>query len=211
LEYQPQTTAFVSVVGGLAVLNLMWFAAAIRATLAEAGQDGWGAAATASSALVGGSLLLLISVGAAFANSIAGSGNPAFASGLSYLAWTLFVLSSFPRAMLIMSGSFGLWRPKLISNAPFAVFVLAVILVLVGGTTWLGGSVWAPDGLFTGRLTHHRPGLGCGGESGRGPQSCHAGRVVEHVARSHPPSLLQRPTRLAMRGPKGRRASPTPA
>src|ERR1700732_1715277 len=33
---------------GLAVLNLMWFAAALRTTLADAGQDGWGAAATAS-------------------------------------------------------------------------------------------------------------------------------------------------------------------
>jgi hypothetical protein len=35
---------------GLAVLNLMWFAGALRTTLADAGQDGWGAAATASSA-----------------------------------------------------------------------------------------------------------------------------------------------------------------
>jgi hypothetical protein len=29
---------------GLAVLNLMWFAGALRTTLADAGQDGWGAA-----------------------------------------------------------------------------------------------------------------------------------------------------------------------
>src|SRR5216117_4383190 len=38
---------------GLNVLNLMWFAAALRTTLADAGQDGWGAAATASSTAVG--------------------------------------------------------------------------------------------------------------------------------------------------------------
>src|SRR5256886_13842454 len=38
---------------GLNVLNLMWFAAAIRTTLSDAGQDGWGAAATASSTAVG--------------------------------------------------------------------------------------------------------------------------------------------------------------
>src|SRR5262249_7870566 len=54
----PHTAAFLS---GLAVLNLMWFAAAIRTTVADAGQDGWGAAATASSAAVG-ALLLLLSV-----------------------------------------------------------------------------------------------------------------------------------------------------
>jgi len=35
---------------GLNILNLMWFAASLRTTLADSGQDGWGAAATASSA-----------------------------------------------------------------------------------------------------------------------------------------------------------------
>ena len=49
-----------AVLGGFAILNLMWFAAALRTTLAEAGQDGWGAAATASSAALGGLLMLLI-------------------------------------------------------------------------------------------------------------------------------------------------------
>ena len=64
-----------AVFSGMAVLNLLWFAAALRTTLADAGQDGWGAAATASSAAVGGLFLLLITVGAALAYSIAGSGN----------------------------------------------------------------------------------------------------------------------------------------
>src|SRR2546429_1047008 len=39
-----------AVFAGLAVLNLLWFAAALRTTLADAGQDGWGSAATASRA-----------------------------------------------------------------------------------------------------------------------------------------------------------------
>ena len=76
-----------AVVSGLAVLNLLWFAAALRTTLADAGQDGWGAAATASSAAVGGLFLLFITVGAALAYSIAGSGNHTFTSGLNDLAW----------------------------------------------------------------------------------------------------------------------------
>jgi len=33
-------------VTGLAVLNLLWFAASVRITLADVGKDGWGAAAT---------------------------------------------------------------------------------------------------------------------------------------------------------------------
>src|SRR5262249_51725156 len=42
-----------AVFSGMAVLNLMWFAAALRTVLADAGQDGWGAAATAASSAVG--------------------------------------------------------------------------------------------------------------------------------------------------------------
>src|ERR1700726_5308493 len=35
-----------AVFSGMAVLNLLWFAAAIRTDLADAGQDRWGAAGT---------------------------------------------------------------------------------------------------------------------------------------------------------------------
>jgi hypothetical protein len=138
-----------AVLGGFAVLNLMWFAAALRTTLAEAGQDGWGAAATASSAALGGLLMLLVTVSAALAYSIAGSRNPALLAALNDLAWAGVVLSSFPRAMLIMSAAFGLWRAGLISNRLFAVGVAAVVLVLLGGTTWMSGGFWAPDGVFS--------------------------------------------------------------
>ena len=134
---------------GLAVLNLMWFAAALRVTLADAGQDGWGAAATASSSAFGAMLLLQISVGASLAYSISGSGNNILTSGLNDFAWALGVLTSFPRAMLIMSGVFGLWRARLISNALFTVGVVAVVLGVLGGTTWLSGGFWAPDGAYS--------------------------------------------------------------
>jgi hypothetical protein len=137
-----------AVVSGLAVLNLLWFAAALSTTLADAGQDGWGAAATASSAAVGGLFLLLITVGAALAYSIAGAENHTLASGLNDFAWAGVVLTSFPRAMLIMAGTFGFWRAGLISNALFAAGVAAVVLVLLGGTTWLSG-FWAPDGGYS--------------------------------------------------------------
>jgi hypothetical protein len=138
-----------AVCSGLAVLNLMWFAAALRTALADAGQDGWGAAATASSAAFGGLFLLLITVGATLAYSITGSGNNTLTSGLNDFAWALVVLTSFPRAMLIMASAFGLWRAGLISNALFAAGVAVVVLVLLGGTTWVSGGSWAPDGPFS--------------------------------------------------------------
>jgi hypothetical protein len=138
-----------AVFSGLGVLNLMWFAAALRTTLADTGQDGWGAAATASSAAVGGLFLLLIAMVAALAYSIAGSGNQAFTSGLNDFVWAGFVLTSFPRAMLIMAGAFGLWRAGLISKALFAAGVAAVVLVLLGGTTWMSDGFWAPYGAYS--------------------------------------------------------------
>jgi hypothetical protein len=134
---------------GLNVLNLMWFAAVLRTTLADAGQDGWGAAVTASSAAVGGLFLLLVMVSAALAYSIAGSGNLALTSALNDFVWACVVMSSFPRAMMIMAGTFGLWRAGVISNAVFAAGVAALVLVLLGGTTWLSGGFWAPDGAYS--------------------------------------------------------------
>src|SRR5258706_13827541 len=134
---------------GLNLLNLLWFAAASRTTLADAGQDGWGAAATASSAALGGLFLLLITVVAAIAYSIASSGNHTLTSGLNVFVWAGIVLSSFPRAMLVMAAAFGLCRAKLISNALFAVGVAAVALTLLGGTTWMRSGFWAPDGNYS--------------------------------------------------------------
>ena len=138
-----------AVICGVNILNLMWFAAAIRTTLTDAGQGGWGAAATASSAAVGALFFLQIAMAAALAYSIAGSGNNPLTSGLNDLTWACLVLSSFPRAMLIMAGTFGLWRAGLISNALFAVGVAALVLVLLGGTTWMSDGFWAPAGAYS--------------------------------------------------------------
>ncbi len=138
-----------AVFSGIAVLYLLWFAAAIRTTLADAGQDGWGAAATAASAVLGATFLLLMTVAAALAYAIAGSANPTMTAGLNDMAWAGVVLSSFPRAMLTMAPTFGLWRAGMISNALFAVGVGAVVLTFLGGTTWLSGGFWAPDGAYS--------------------------------------------------------------
>src|SRR5262249_14222938 len=126
-----------------------WFTMAVRTTLADAGQDGWGAAATAASAAFGALFFLQLTVAAALAYSIAGSGNNMLTSGLNDLAWALVVLTSFPRAMLIMSWAFGLWRAGQISNAVFAAGVAGLVLVLLGGTTWMSGGFWAPDGAYS--------------------------------------------------------------
>jgi hypothetical protein len=137
-----------TVLFGLAILNLMWFAAALASVLRDAGQGGWGSAATAASAALGAVFFVLIIVGAALAYSVAGSGDTALTSGLNDLSWVCVVIASFPAAMLIMAGSFGLWRAGIISSALFSAGVAAVVLVLLGGTTWASDGFWAPDGTY---------------------------------------------------------------
>jgi hypothetical protein len=56
----------------------------------------------------------MITIGTALAYSIAGIGDAALTSGLNDVLWVLNVIASFPAAILIMVGSFGLWpaRPR---------------------------------------------------------------------------------------------------
>jgi hypothetical protein len=133
----------------LNVLNLMWFAAALSSVLRDAGKGGWGAAATASSAALGAVLFVLFTLNAALAYSIAGPGSSEITSALNDLSWVLPIMASFPAAMLIMSGSFGLWRAGIISNSSFAAGVAAMVLVLLRATTWAGDGFWAPDGAYS--------------------------------------------------------------
>jgi len=133
---------------GFAVLNLLWFAAAITSTLRDRGQGGWGTAATAASAALGSIFFVQMTLAASLAYSIAGSGNVPLTAGLNDVIWVLSVLASFPAAMLIMSGTFGLWRAGIISNGLFYAGVAAVVLVLLGGTTWASSGFWAADGAY---------------------------------------------------------------
>jgi len=138
-----------TVIFGFAFLNLMWFGAAITSTLRDAGKAGWGAAATASSAAFAGVWFIVLAISAALAHSIAGYGNTTLTSGLNDLVWILLVLSAFPTGMLIMSGTFGLWRAEILSNRGFALGVTAMVLVLLRATTWASDGFWAPDGVYS--------------------------------------------------------------
>ena len=143
----------VAVILGLNVLNLTWFAAALSTDLRDAGKGGWATAATASSAALGAILFLVITLNAALAYSIAGAGNNQITSALNDLSWVLIVLASFPAAMLVMSGSFGLSRAGLISNGWFSAGVAVVVLGVLRGTTWADDGFWAPDGAYSQFIT----------------------------------------------------------
>jgi hypothetical protein len=131
-----------------AFLELLWFGAALSSVLRDANLGGWAGAAIASSAAMAALLFLRMTVRAALAFSIVGPGTLAVASGLSDFAYVLTVLLAFPTAMFVMSGAFGLWRAEIISQRFFVVGVVAVVLTLLGGTTWASDGFWAPDGAY---------------------------------------------------------------
>jgi hypothetical protein len=139
-----------AVISGLGLLNLVWFAAALTTTLRAAGQGGWGTAVTAASALMAGMFFVLIALIAALAYAATGTaGDAVLASQLHRIVWATFVVSAFPRAMLTMAPTFGLWRARLISNAFFAAGVGAVILGVLGGMMWARQGAFAPDGVYS--------------------------------------------------------------
>jgi hypothetical protein len=129
-------------------IELLWFGAAVSSVLRDAGKGGWAAAATASSAAMAALLFLRMTVRAGLAFSIAGSGSPQLTRGLADLCFVLTVIWFFPAAMFVMSGAFGFWRASLISKQVFTLGVVAVVLALLGGTTWASNGFWAPDGAY---------------------------------------------------------------
>ncbi len=132
-----------------AFLELIWFGAALSSVLRDADLGGWAGAAIASSAALGALLFLRMTIRAALAFSIVGSGTLAVAPALSDFAFVLTVLMAFPTAMFVMAGAFGLWRAEIISQRFFTVSVAAVIITLLGGTTWARDGFWAPDGAYS--------------------------------------------------------------
>ncbi|HEV3097077.1 MAG TPA: hypothetical protein VG104_08020 [Candidatus Dormibacteraeota bacterium] len=131
------------------VLYLVWFASALSSVIRDRGQGTWATTATAASASFAAVTWLLVVLRSALAYSIVDSGNSQFASGLNDLSWALMVTAAIPAAMLIMSGSFGLWFARLISTAAFAPGFAAIWLELAGGTTWMHGGIWAADGAYS--------------------------------------------------------------
>jgi hypothetical protein len=122
-----------SVVFGFGVLCLMWFSAALASVLRDAGRGGWGRAVIAAGASLGGAYFLLITLRTALAYSIAGSGNVQGTSALNDLTWVLRDFAWFPAAMLIMAGSFGLWRTGIFKSGAFGAGVTAMVLSSCSG------------------------------------------------------------------------------
>jgi len=137
-----------SVFFGFGVLNLMWFGAALSSALRDAGMGGWAGAAIAAAGAFGGIVLVNVTVVTGLAYSIADTGSLQLVSGLNDLSWALQVLTSFPAAMVLMAGTFGLWRAQIISNRTYWTIFPGWVLVVLGATTWASSGFWAADGAY---------------------------------------------------------------
>jgi hypothetical protein len=144
------TAAFIF---GLAVVFLLWFAAAIASALRDAGKGGWGGATIAAGAAVGTLFYVLILVGSGLAYSIAGTGDEGVISALHTLTWTCSVILSFPFALLIGAASIGLWGARLVPDWFGWVGIVGAVALLLGGTTWANDGFWAPDGAYSQWIT----------------------------------------------------------
>ena len=102
----------------------------------------------AASAAFGALVLLNTAVCAVNAYSIAGSGSAGLTSALNDFSWALQVLTSFPAAMVLMAGTFGLWRAEIISNRLYWSIFPGWVLVVTGSTTWASSGFWAPSGAY---------------------------------------------------------------
>jgi hypothetical protein len=91
---------------------------------------------------------MLVAIRASLTYSAAGSGSDQVTSALNDLNWVLMAIGWFPIAMLVMAGSFGLWRAGIFSTRAFEAGVTAMVLVLLGTTTWASDGFWAPDGVY---------------------------------------------------------------
>lgn len=142
------TRIFVAtVLSGFAVLSILWFSQALATALDDAGKGGWGRAQTAASATLAALLYLHLIITATLAYT-AGSMNVQLASGLNDLSWVLLLLAFFPAAMVVMSGSFGLYRAGAISKPWFLSGVSIMALLLLGTTAYAGDGFWAVDGAY---------------------------------------------------------------
>ena len=138
-----------SVFFGFGVLNLMWFGAALASALRDEGMGGWAGAATAATAAFGAVVLINVTIYTALAYSITtGPAGLQLTSALNDFSWVLTVLASFPAAMVLMSGTFGLWRAEIISTRLYWMIFPAWVLVVLGGTSWASSGFWAPDGAY---------------------------------------------------------------
>ena len=138
-----------AIFSGLAVLNLLWFAAAIRTTLGGCGarrlgrggdrrkRNAWSAVPAARHDRRGPRVL-----DRRRRKSDARIGTQRLRVGLRRAHFVPARDADHVSGIRALAG-------RLISNALFAVGVAAVVLVLLGGTTWLSGGFWAPDGVYS--------------------------------------------------------------
>ena len=94
----------------LALVLLLWFAAAIANLLRERGEGRVGATVIAAAAAFVTLQIALTAIGAALAYSLAGSGDPGIVKSLFDVTLILDVFAALPSAVFILASAVGLGR-----------------------------------------------------------------------------------------------------
>jgi hypothetical protein len=135
-----------SVLFAVGLVFLVWFAAAVANHLRESGESRAGATVLAAGAVFAAVQLVLSTLYATLAFSIAGSGQAATTKALFDFDLALDVLGGLPAGLFILAAAVGLKRtasiPPWLAWAGVAVAALEILRV----TAWARDGFWSPSG-----------------------------------------------------------------
>ena len=137
-----------SLLFGIALLFLLWFAAAIGNLLRESGEGRLGATVVAAATAFVTLQLALTGVGDSLAYSIAGQGDAGVVKALFDLQWVLDLFAALPAAGFILAASIGLMRARAVPSWLSWAGIAVAALFLLRTTNWARDGFWSPTGGF---------------------------------------------------------------
>ena len=133
---------------GLAVLLLLWFAAAIANQLRQSGEGRVGATVIAMATAFVALQLTLVAVVASLGYSIAGDGDTGVVRAIFVLSVAIDSIAALPGAGFILAASVGLMRARAVPQwLSWGGFAVAASFAL-RSTTWASDGFWSPTGGF---------------------------------------------------------------
>jgi hypothetical protein len=132
----------------VALLLLLWFAAAIANLLRESGEGRVAATVIAGATAFATLQFILTGMAASLAYSVAGGGDPGVLKALFELQWVLDMFAALPAALFVLSSSVGLMRTRAVPSWLCWAGVALALLFVLRSTNWARDGFWSPTGEY---------------------------------------------------------------
>ena len=137
-----------AVLFAVSVIFFVWFAAAVANHLRESGQGRVAATVLAAAAVFAGLQLVLTTLFATLAYSIAGSADPGATKALFDFDLTLDVVGGLAAGLFVLASALGLKRTESIPVWLAWVGVVVAVIEFLRVTTWARDGFWSPSGEY---------------------------------------------------------------